>query len=415
MSGEHPGRVSLVLDDGTEVHGFDEYRIRQDIRVAGGSFTATLGPVRDPSLPNLLLRSRRVTVTVDGTPQILGRIGEADCRGSRSGSQMAISGLDLLGIACRSALPLGFSVAGMTCSEALAAALATVFDDGPPEVIGSNDANRQAIGTRQITRPELFHGRRWEGAGWGGYEEWVASGRRSTEGGEWVDYDYYLAELNAAGQYVTRTKTTTVTDRDDRELVPMPGENIGSWVGRLCEHHRLLCWATGDGKVVLGRPRYDQLVLPLRWGGAGQEGTIQEGGPLVRPIDAVARQQVAGRVGRHGEAAIFTEATDELLWAAGWRTLDVQIDEGLRDLAAAEAKAARLLHDSQQEWWAYRARLAGHAIGRHLPAYDMMFHLSDPRWDVDSDLYCVAREFAKSRQGGTTTDLTLVRPHLLAA
>lgn len=411
MSGQQPGRVSLVLADGTEVQGFDEYRIRQDIRVAGGSFTATLGPVRDPTLAETVRLSRRTTVLVDGTPQIVGRVGESDCKGSRAGTQMAITGMDLLGIACRSSLPLGFSAAGMTCREALSAALETVYGDDTPEVIGSNDENRELVTTRRIR--EDYYDRSSTGP---------LRVAEATEGYEWTVgnqhlRDEYMWWLQEAGRVrlVNATREVEVPDRDARELLPMPGEKIGSWLGRICEHYRLLCWATGDGKVVLGRPRYDQTVIPLRWGGPGQEGTLQEGGPLVRPIDGVARQQVSGRVGRHGESAIFTEATDDLLVAAGWTTLDVQVDEGLRDLAAAEAKAARLIHDSQLSWWSYRARLAGHAIGRRLPTFDMMFHVSDPRWLVDADLYCAAREFSKSRMSGTNVDLTLVRPNLLAA
>jgi prophage tail gpP-like protein len=397
VSGEQPGRVSIVLADGTEVQGFDEYRIRQDIRIAGGSFTAMLSPVRDPGLAESMLLSRRTTVLVDGAPQFVGRVGEADCRGSRSGSQMAITGMDLLGIACRSALPLGFSVAGMTCREALAAALATVFGDETPEVIGTNDANRELVSVRRVGVPEPSDPH-----------------QRGHARGLPDDYIPWM-QVASPSRLVRSDRVTELMDRDERELLPMPGENIGSWVARVCEHYRLLCWATGDGKIVLGRPRYDQTVIPLRWGGPGQEGTIQEGGPLLKPIDAVARQQVAGRVGRHGEAAIFTEATDDLLVAAGWRTLDVQVDEGLRDLAAAAAKAARLIHDSQLDWWTFRARLAGHAIGLRLPTFDMMFHVNQPLWNVDSDLYCAAREFAKSRDGGTVADLTLVRPNLLAA
>lgn len=412
MSGEQPGRVSIVLADGTEIQGFEEYRIRQNIEEAGGSFTATLAPVSDPDLANLVLLSPRLTVYVDGAPIIVGRAGEADCQATREGSQMAITGMDLLGIACRSALPLGFSAAGMTCREALAAALATVYGDEAPEVIGSNDENRELVSTRRVRQDY------WDPASLGTRPR-VAD---AAEGYEWTVgnqhlRDTYMWWLQEAGlvRLVNAAREVEVPNRDERELYPYPNEKIGSWVARICEHYRLLCWATGDGKVVLGRPRYDQTVIPLQRGGNGEEGTIQSGGPLVKPIDQPARQQVTGRVGRHGATTVFAEATDAALLAAGWRTLDVQTDEGLHDQAAAEAKAARLLHDAQLQSWRYRARLAGHAIGRRLPTFDMMFHVTDPKWMVDADLYCLARDFEKTRPGGTVVSLTLVRPNLLAA
>lgn len=408
MSGQQPGRVTIVLADGTEIQGFDEYRIRQNIEEAGGSFTATLAPVYDPGIAEAVRASPRTTVLVDGAPQIVGRVGEADCQADRNGSQMAITGMDLLGLACRSALPLGFSAAGMTCVEALTAA----FAPWGLEVILSNDENRELVSTRRIREDY------WD-------QDQLGSPVRvaeATEGYEWTVgnrhlNDVYMQWLHEAGRVrlVNATREIEVPSRDERELLPMPGEKIGSWVGRICEHYRLLCWLTGDGKVVLGRPRYDQAVIPLQRGGVGQEGTIQSGGPLVKPIDQPARQQVTGRVGRHGETPIFAEATDAVLLAADWKTLAVEADEGLRDLAAAQAKADRLMHDAQLHSWVYRARLAGHAIGRRLPCPDMMFHVTDAKWAVDADLYCTARTFAKGRMSGTVVDLTLVRPNLLAA
>jgi len=425
-------RVSLILEDGSEaglvLRGFENYRIRNDVRQMGASFDGKLAPIDDPDLLIPLKRKPRIRVEVDGTPMFRGLIVGVQGQADRSGSYANISCQDYLGYACKWDLLPGFTALNLSIEEAFAAALGRYMPDGT-KYIGSNDANRQAIGTRSVEQAIVFHGRRFEatepGGGWGGYEAYAAERtRRAALGlpppsgaGEWIDYDYTIADFRSAGwptggQYVTRTKTLTLTDRDDRELVPHVGQTVGGFLREVCEHHRLLCWQAGDGSIIITRPRYDQnALITLARGEVAVEGTIESGGWTVNPGDQPAEMDTLG----HGRGAekVKVNARDAGLWAAGWRGYRAVVDENLRDLAAAQERSRRALHDAQLPTYEYHCRISGHGYGTYLFAPDSLMHVRDPKWRTDQDLYCITREWSKGRPAGTATELILVPPGLL--
>lgn len=399
------GRVRLVLDDGTVVDRFEEYRIRQDIRQAGASFVLTTKPL-DMDLVDHLLERPECQIEVDGTPRITGRVGNCRCVDDRKeGSYANITGEDLLGVAVKSSLRRRFSAAGLSVKDSIASALAP-YELG---VIGSNDANRELIGHRVVRRPVEDRVQEYRAIGYS------PSGVMQYG---WVDGETrgYRYTQDSHGRYVREMRETTLLDRDQRELQPQPGEKIGSWIAKICEEHKLLVWLTGDGVVCVTRPRYDQVNIPrIIMGGAPGEGAVERAAWDRAPIDLFATIEVCGRVGRTGDANVVGTATDQDLIDKRWISYLLEVDDSLRDLEKANARAARLMHDLQLGAETYTVTLSGHGILDALPAVDMMFHVQHPKFHFEEDLYCIAVDFVKSRQRGTVCDVTLVRPGLLAA
>lgn len=426
-------RVRIVVGEGSDartIQGFESYRVRQDLRQMAASFVLTMKPAPSKADFDLIFGyNRRVTIEVDGTPQIVGRCDSFSMRDTRTGgSALTITGADLLGQPARCSLPLGFSVSGLTIQQTIAAALRDAcLDVGGEEleIIGSNDANRDTIGRRMRREPIPVDP--------GEYDEWyvgeppgwdespatghLAHGRAGERAGErqwdrvWdPSTDSYIPRYAPHGY-----RTITLTDRDDRQLTPMPGELVGQFIARVCEHHRLLCLLSADGQVILTRPRTDQAVLMrLHRGGAMDTGAIVASGWDWKPGDQVARQTVCGRVSRRGETKVFVTETDDDLVGRGWKLSRTEVDDGLRDTEKATNKAIRLMRDAQLGSWEYTCTLSGHAVGGCLPGVDMLYEVTDPRRGLEGEvLYCIARDFSRSRSGGTSVDLTLVRPGTL--
>jgi prophage tail gpP-like protein len=208
----------------------------------------------------------------------------------------------------------------------------------------------------------------------------------------------------------------SLQDKDERQLAPNPGENIGAWIARICEYYKLLCWLSSEGEVVLTRPRYDQINLPvIRVGGPVVEGSVRRIQLSQKPIDASARIEVCGRVGRDGASQAVGVAENTELIANGWKTYRLQVEEGLHDAAEAQKKADRILHDEKLQNWVLTCTLSGHALINSLLAPDRMAHIIWPAMEIDDDLYCIARDFSKNKFDGTICDLTFVKPNLLLA
>lgn len=397
--------------------GFDSYRIRSDIRQLASSFILSLKPFDNKDAVDKLIADPNVTIKVDGTAIIKGRVGQPDIGESRTeGSWCNIVGEDLLGVAVKGCLPRGFSVANKSIKEAVESALSPYG----LKVIGSNDTNRDLITVRQVRRsvaapvdvvPE---------------DTIVRPGRspRTPEGGfndysTWERLNYWTGwtepEVSHL-QSVQKWKTVSLQDKDERQLAPNPGENIGTWISRICEYYKLLCWLSSKGDVILTKPRYDQINLPIiRTGGPNIEGAVQRIEWSRKPIDGSATIEVCGRCGHDGETNTIGKAENADLLAAGWKTYKLVVEEALRDPIEAQEKAERLLHDEELNNWTVTCTIGGHAIGPSLIAPDRMSHIIWPLVDMDEDCYCIARDFVKSRDRGTVCDLTYVRPWLLMA
>jgi prophage tail gpP-like protein len=408
-------RIQLILSDGSVVTGFDSYRIRSDMRQMASSFILTLKPFDNKDAIDALIADPNVTIKVDGTSIIKGRVGQPDIgEGRQEGSYCNITGEDLLGIATKSNLPRGFSVANKSIKEAVESAL----DPWGLKVIASNDTNRDLITVRKVVRsvpapldvvPEdtIVRPGRPQITPEGGFNDYSTWERMNYWTG-WTEQE--VSHL----QSVQRYKTVSVADKDERQLAPNPGENIGTWIARICEYYKLLCWLSAAGEVILTRPRYDQINMPvIRTGGPNVEGAVQRIEWSRKPIDGSTIIEVCGRCGHDGDTNTIGKAENTELIAANWHNYKLVVEESLHNPEEAQKKAERILHDEEVNNNQITCTISGHAIGPSLIAPDRMVHINWPLAEIDEDWYCIARDFIKSRDRGTVCDLTFVKTGLM--
>jgi prophage tail gpP-like protein len=340
----------------------------------------------------------QVAIKIDGTTISVGRICDIEIGGSRDdrGSFVNVSGFDMSGQAALSDLPVGFHAHGeQTFTDLIRAA---VEPWGLP-VVTSNALNRAAITYRTVVPPPPPD-----------VSPEVAAALARDR-----------AAMVAAGQTpppaVAAEQTVTETAQS-REMHARPGEGVVEWIRRVAEQHHLLVWCTALGELFVGRPNYDQapaIRIMRRWGAPVCEGTIVDASWVER-YDTATSIHVVGRVGRGGATSIDATETDTERAERGWDVRRVVSEDGMRDQAAAESKAKQLLRAEQLGAVTYRARFAGHGVGRRMVAPDTIVEVSDDVCGLDGmRLYCVSREFSLDRDAGASCEIECVRPGLWGA
>lgn len=352
-------------------------------------------------LVNSVRNAATVQVNVDGTTVATGRIVDTETGISRDrGTYVNVSGTGVLGPATSASMPLGHAVGGLTIKGAIEKAL----EPWDVPVVGSNATNRSASTTRTIVIPNDTTST--TNAGQLTYVAADGGGAASIQGIGGED-----AETAAA---VPRTRVV----HDDRKVRARPGETVADWLRRFTAQASLLCWETARGEVFVGLPRYNMpalftIVVPeTPVTDEAVEGQVVQSKLVERPGDSATIITVTGRVGRGGESKVSALAMDTQLVSAGWVSPRIVTDDQLRDVAKAQAKADQQLRASQLEAYVYTVKIAGHGVGRYLPAIDTMINVRDAVCQVYETLWCAARSFTYSRDNGAEVELTLVKPNL---
>ena len=373
-------RVSLKLYDGTELNKFESYSIKTSMRSLASTFMLTIKIFGNEykELFETLKEHPEVKLFVDGTQQLVGRVGDINIGQDRSqGSWINISGEDLLGCAAKSSIPRGFSAANLSIKESLE----KLLEPWNISVINSNDTNIRLISQRHVITEEEKHF--WN---------------ESTK-------DWKIEKTK---------KEFDVTVKDDRPLVPQPGQNIGSWIQLILERHKYLGWLSATGELVICRPNYNQDPIPqITVGTIGNgEGAVKRAELVYVPIDISTNIEVAGRIGRKGSAKFSTQVTNDELIASGWYKYTLEVDDELRDQSKGQDKALRIKHDEWFNGWNWKCTINGHSANNFLPCTDLVVHCIHPALDIDENLYCIERVFQKSK-AGTTAQLTFALCGLL--
>jgi prophage tail gpP-like protein len=370
------------------------FEVQQDVRSWPMDWRFTASPVVAEDVRQLCTDVRNaapVEVDVDGTTVAVGQIVDIE-RGidRQRGTYATIAGTGPLGPTTSAAMPLGHDIRGMTIRDAVTSALSP-WDI---EVIGSNAANRSACTTRtqRVSSPGQSEIHEVDGAG----------GTR--------------IEATAAEADTSRI----ITVPDDRAVRARPGESVADWLNRFLRQVGMLCWETATGKVFVGLPDYTMPALftvvvpatPVL--SEPTEGQIVSSKLIEKPGDQATSVTVTGRIGRGGATAISATATDAALVDAGWHSPRIITDDKLRDLAKAQARADQSLRAEQLGSYVYEVTIAGHGVGRFLPAIDTMINVRDEVCEIRETLWCAGRKFVFDRDKGASVQLTLVRPGLWA-
>ena len=89
-------------------------------------------------------------------------------------------------------------------------------------------------------------------------------------------------------------------------------------------------------------------------------------------------------------------------------------DDESKTLAQLQAHARRKLSVFQRKYFAVTYTVKGHTYaGKYPYAVNTNIDVDDDHRGIHETLWCIGRTFMKSRDGGTQTELSLIRPYTL--
>lgn len=400
-------RVKVATLDGegrerTVFPYWTQYSITRDIRRYVQSARLTITPCTSTQARAMIAEldaAGRVACFVEGVRVLTGYVAEIESgQDSRQKAPAAVVTIeDVLGQTKDCDLPDGFGLTGLTVRQVAE----RVYQPFGLEVVVGNEGNRLALTRLPVSRtvrttpdtdPEL------------------ARIMRETS-------DEHAAAI-ATREYMEAHPTATVTrlaeTAESRKLHPQPGEKIDAFMPRFARENGLMVWASGDGKVILSAPRWDQeptyRLIRSKTVRTLHEGRIRSGRIVRQPGRVVHEVVVKGRTGKRGVDCVRGVARDEeaiaLLAAQGRRHRTLTIpDASLRDQLAAQRRAETLLAQAQMSAKTYTAAVAGHGVGIALQAEDQMVGVYDDAAldeggiSLDSNLWCVGASYNSDKRG----------------
>ncbi len=381
--------TALVLSDGTEVDTWDRYTIALDMLQPGSPWTVTMWHSDTRQTTWNVLRSKvkmldSVLVSIDGAPQLNGRIETFKTRVSREGATMEIGGRDLAGPALSWDADPTVRLRGLQLTAALEALFAPL---GIPVLIGADvDQARivqmgTTLGSRGVSR----------------------SSRR-----------------------------TPVCDR----AAPQPGEKVWQLADEIARRLGYLLWTapsqSGGLAVVVDRPAYssaERFTFSRRVTNGAAEGNILESAEEFNARDVPTVVNVYSGTARGAQVSNRQRFAAENL-----QLIDAEVNRGFvldppptqprhvraqraRTVAETAREGARMVAEAMAGFRAYRCTVHGHGqdgtAGHLLYAINTMARVRDDVCTnalgapLDESMLITRVEFQRSRQSGTTTAVTL--------
>lgn len=200
---------------------------------------------------------------------------------------------------------------------------------------------------------------------------------------------------------------------------PHPDETVFAFLSRHAVRFGLIIWGTADGKIVFGRPNYDQspiAELRLRQGLRGVDNNVenlhQHTSVKHRPSEVHCYGNSKG--GDHMKSSIHAIAYDTEVHNAGlWRPRTIH-DNNARTQEEAEHRAQYELSRGMQTGDVIQALMPGHANDDGVVyATDTVVSLAWDKAGVFDDRYVVGRTLQRNANG-TRTSLEIVPKHSIA-
>lgn len=422
--------VSIEIDD-QRIDEWTEYRADSDLLVPADSFTATfeVGAERGAAMRDAFQRIRRACVKnasvklyigadIHGGDrtralQLTGILDEPEVDSSKTnGTVIRISGRDRAAHLVDSAVPVG--VVRALGDEAMFVDLARevvrpwnieVISDAsaarfvrtgaagltPEDRLRVEQARAQGIPAAFMTQHILREAQR---------------AQRPVDEFTGAPVDERARGRSANGMVGSDIERLTVA-----EASPRAGETVWSFLARHAERLRVMMWFSPDGKLILGSPDYSQTPryrFVRRWtSDPGDPNNYEEGGTKWNGADQLSKVTVYGRAHGHDvtRSRIRAVATN----------LDMPFErrkiEHLGDCtsqAQADAAAKRLIREGEESAEVTTIQADDHGQGRYLYAADATADVLDEVSEIDGPRYITSRSFARSRTGGTHTNLRLV-------
>jgi prophage tail gpP-like protein len=264
--------------------------------------------------------------------------------------------------------------------------------------------------------------------------------------------------------YTSKTVTQVISyDRPDLKKIPLDqlkpklGDGAMQVIERLLSRLSLVMWAAADGSgVIVDRPRFDREPVHrlVRKFDGGDENNILDGtkdvNGEVQPSCVVAVGQSSGAdmaktrlkcvavnelVAVYPGGALAPSVLATIANYPGIRVLPLREqlipptdrivgrrkpvpmfvkDDESKTLEQLVAFARRKLAEKQRAYLSVTYSVKGHAYDGRFPwAVNTMVDVDDDFLGVHEPLWCMSRTFSKSRRGGTTTEVRLIKPYTL--
>lgn len=237
--------------------------------------------------------------------------------------------------------------------------------------------------------------------------------------------DNDAARIIATGKAAAGAKLSADAPKDLEQfkvdqIKPHAGETIYQFLARHALRFGLLIWGTPDGKIVFGRPNYNQkpiYTFALRQGYAGVGNTVIDMSRRTsfkqRPSEIHVYGRSHGGDGMHSN--IHAVAYDKEVSDAGlWGVMTVH-DNNARTKEQAQIRANYELSVRRQTGDAMHVTVDGHAAADGTVfAIDTIASVVWQKFDINDDRYVISRTFTRSREAGTHTKLELVPKHSIA-
>lgn len=201
---------------------------------------------------------------------------------------------------------------------------------------------------------------------------------------------------------------------------PHPGETVYQFLHRHAMRFGLLVWGTCDGKIVFGRPRYDQpssYRLEMRAGNRGVENNVKHFARVDSVRHRASEIHVFGKSLGHNAFASPTHVLvrDEEVEDLGFYKPMVVHDNNARSNDEATQRAKYEKSRRSQTGDVVHALVNGYdqETGT-VYATDTMADVAWDKGDVHDTRYVVRRSFTRSRGAGTEATLDLIPKNSIA-
>jgi len=242
----------------------------------------------------------------------------------------------------------------------------------------------------------------------------ILTGKPPSSGGVEKFLMSEAATIAATTKKATAKKVARAVERTIEEVKPHAGETIFGFLQRHAQRFGLLIWGSADGKVVFGRPNYEQsplYTLRMRQGANGYANNVIAFSRRTSFKHRPSETHVYGK-GASGDqmptevhAVVFD---DEVHDHGLYRVLTVH-DQGARTRDEAERKAQYEMSHRRQSGDVIHAVLEGHAEAQGVCyAIDTIAAIKWDKAGIDDSRYVVSRTFTASRHEGQRTTLDIV-------
>lgn len=201
--------------------------------------------------------------------------------------------------------------------------------------------------------------------------------------------------------------------------MPNAGENAFAFLQRHARRFGLLIWGTVDGRIIVGRPNYDQAPRYEIRSRTGYKGIENNAEGIRRKISFEQRPSAVHVFGRTSGGDFSRSDVHEIVYDQEVRETGIYApitlhDPNVKDATQARERGQWELSHRRQTADVVQAQLARHcARDGTVYAIDTVAHVAYEEAGLDTDMYIVQRTF-NATLAGTQTSVDLVPKHAIA-